>query len=869
MASLAISQTSYAQLDDLFKKIPKVEDVFLPPVSTSIKDAYPAAYWLRELDKQIPVTTGETYSADLPPGFYRFNFKTFCLHAGAYAPTEGSGYLAAPLKGPKAKLIQDVLTRYDDHQEIEQVDVQLLLWGIEAGQKFSSFPPDFQMRVQQLLTPDEIAMMEVDVKEIALDLLPQDVKEILNLYSDLRTKLSDPSASYEQVEQIAVKTGIPPLGKESKNIETGTWASVGYGIYIRNFQYGFPNADIEIYKPGDVKVGKDKSGRIISIDNGSYKLELQYDGAEPKFKSALLNNISTNEEVTVENNSTNDASIKSQNDEFINLVKKSFGKKKSGRITGETIKTFTQLKTIELSINSLIDKNSWQENCHAMTANALYKFVSDIESGTNKGGSMRTAGFDIHSIVFAPGNTAVQRTGNGGNGKKKDKCKPEVILRRASPNYLPAPGLTTTMSIEIKNLGDKCTVEKVKFKLNSGRELGRCENDREGGWYDTRLDFYIDPVNGTFNVDPDSLTAEANGNAGTITISCNDYGAYGTLSAEVTIDGVVYKAKDENSNSYYVTLPLDEANDRIGDKWEKDNNVWGLPPNWDEDPNPAGQKRDGDGMTNYEEYRGFYVSDGSGGKEHKRMNPLQKELFVIDVGQIFAIDSWKAASGIDAYWLDTSMVYGPKGGLPQSQPYRWANFCSGYSKGSKYAVNIVKIDGLIDKYTLCQGQYFGCDAGSPPKNAFIVYLPDRMKAWLLELADSCQSWLITYPGGVNLGGYFLSKDDMQNYLSVVRTPKKFDELCNYEQTEQVVHEVGHACCLPHHGGGDTTKLGTGSKDCPMRYVEWESPINTEVYRLRHIFDQIDINGNVIVSYTSWRFCKTQDNCWSKIDVNDR
>jgi hypothetical protein len=42
----------------------------------------------------------------------------------------------------------------------------MLIWGIEAGQKFSGYPYDFQYRIQPLLKPEEIALMEVDIKEL-------------------------------------------------------------------------------------------------------------------------------------------------------------------------------------------------------------------------------------------------------------------------------------------------------------------------------------------------------------------------------------------------------------------------------------------------------------------------------------------------------------------------------------------------------------------------------------------------------------------------------------------------------------------------------------------------------------------------------
>src|SRR5688572_11332571 len=116
---LGFQVSLYAQFDDILKKIPGVGDVIIDhPVTTSIKDAYPSALWLNGLDKNYNLTVGERFSSSLGSGYYKFRFNTFCLHAGTYAPTEGSGYLLAPLKGSKAELIKNILARYSQHPEI-------------------------------------------------------------------------------------------------------------------------------------------------------------------------------------------------------------------------------------------------------------------------------------------------------------------------------------------------------------------------------------------------------------------------------------------------------------------------------------------------------------------------------------------------------------------------------------------------------------------------------------------------------------------------------------------------------------------------------------------------------------------------------
>ena len=121
-----LANQTFSQIDDILKKIPGVGDVFEEAVTTSIKDAYPPAYWMKGFDNELTLKGGVKFSSNIEPGYYRWRFNTFCLHAGTYAPTEGAGYLVAPLKGAKSKLIKDILARLSEHPEIDQKDVQLL-----------------------------------------------------------------------------------------------------------------------------------------------------------------------------------------------------------------------------------------------------------------------------------------------------------------------------------------------------------------------------------------------------------------------------------------------------------------------------------------------------------------------------------------------------------------------------------------------------------------------------------------------------------------------------------------------------------------------------------------------------------------------
>lgn len=913
-------QNTFSQIDDILKKIPGVGDVFEEAVTTSIKDAYPTAYWLKDLDKQVNLTSGVEYSQNLSPGFYKFDFKTFCLHAGAYSPTEGAGYLVAPLKGAKSKLIKNVLSRYGEHPDIDQKDVQMLIWGIEANQKFSSYPADFQLRVAPLLTPEEIALMEVDTKEIAMELLPQDVKDVLNLYSSLRDKMSNPMSTFEDIEQIAVKTGIAPIGKGSKNIDAGVWTSIGGGVFIRCYPHGYRQTDVEVYVPSDVTIKRDDKNRIISLDDGTNKIEMTYDdspganalnGQYPvyRFKSVTVigdETMSFNDKgwyipslskVSGQYSRSDDPSLQEYNDrkkagdDFIKSVKKSMPKKRRSKVTTSEWYNLAELKQLELSLKPLLGidelNGSWYEADYRLAVDAVSSYISGL-SGSKTGGSRNTS-MDINGLVFAPANTSNQRLGIGNGGpsggppnpppppkKEKKDCNVSVTLHQVNESDLPKPDwvYTVTADISIEGGDEDCNAEQIVFTLyDVTNERGRYMNDKEQ-YDDVDPDLQMSDLNGDYQITQTTATKQISGKSQSqqVQIVCRDYGAYGKLKASVLVGGKWYEADGDGTPDKYITIPMDLNDNKISDFWEKQNNVYGKPAEWDEESNPKGQATNGDGMTIYEEYRGFLVSDGSGGQEYQRMDPTLKEIFVIDKDQIFDISSWKSASGIKAYWLTEDMVYGDKAGGDKNLS-RWVDFCSGYAKGSKYAVRVVKMSGDFDpekgSTTNVWGVNWGSGNGSPKANFIDEIFPDNITKDLYASADTLKKYIKKYPKGYIWHGQMVSYSTMKKFIDIMNDPVKSKYLIDYFLNATIIHEVGHACDVEHHGGGDTNKTDTGDLFCPMIYNgDFDYPIY--LGKIMPVFNLIDKFGeNVIVSYTKLKFCKKQDNCWKQLNVNDR
>jgi hypothetical protein len=276
------STAANAQFDDLLKeaqkKITNVELLEEKNITTSIDDAFPVAFWLKNLSEEMEPVEPENYDFNLEPGYYTFKLQSYCLKAGTYGPTKGRGYLIAPLLGKRSDLVYNIVSKSVNHPEIEQQDIQVLLWGIIYGAKFTDYSIDFQNRVRPLLTAAEIVDLSLDLKNVPLDVMPDDVKKVAQYYKDLRGKLTNPSLTYNEISSYAMAQGIaPPEDPFSKYVEKGLWAYIGDGYYMRAMPDGYPTTYLELYRPAYISTTKDNLGRISSLENGGYKIEITYD----------------------------------------------------------------------------------------------------------------------------------------------------------------------------------------------------------------------------------------------------------------------------------------------------------------------------------------------------------------------------------------------------------------------------------------------------------------------------------------------------------------------------------------------------------------------------------------------------------------
>ncbi len=193
----------------------------------------------------------------LKPGFYTGTFKSFCLQAGTYGPDKGNGYLYAPLAGPKEKIARTLMANWEQHPEIEQRQVQLLLWAIVAKTNFSKLSPELQLVAAKLLNKNDLSALSSTLVDYLsgeamaklTNNLPEPAKTVIEIENKIRGMMYQANSSYNQIESLAMLTGAAPANKDFPN---GIWGLHPDGYYIKYLPHSYTKTEVVIYVPQKV-----------------------------------------------------------------------------------------------------------------------------------------------------------------------------------------------------------------------------------------------------------------------------------------------------------------------------------------------------------------------------------------------------------------------------------------------------------------------------------------------------------------------------------------------------------------------------------------------------------------------------------------
>jgi len=231
-------------------------------------------------------------------GLYEMTNKSYCLKAGTFAPSKGDGYMFAPVLGPKEEIVVSILKSAEKHPDVDQHDIQALLWTIIARTKFADFNGQVKVTAIKLLTPKQLTQLEggalgvlpFDVMEKAKDQLPSGVRAVFEAENNIRQLVSSGNYTYADMEKYAIIAGMAP---PRSDVPSGIWTKHPDGYYVRYFPSGYSITRVQVYVPkellaGGTKLTYDAAGDIACPANtGSQRLAQTNEPLEANYSLKL------------------------------------------------------------------------------------------------------------------------------------------------------------------------------------------------------------------------------------------------------------------------------------------------------------------------------------------------------------------------------------------------------------------------------------------------------------------------------------------------------------------------------------------------------------------------------------------------------
>ncbi len=304
VACIFRTSIGFCQLDKILKAGEKVlekspskltEKYFSnAPVTTSFDDAKTEVMLLGQFDPPednfLPLhmlRQNANGNYIVRPGLYTAWNKSFCLKAGTHGPRGGDGHLYAPLAGPKAYLVRNLLENWQTRApNIPQTDVQCVIWAIIARTDVDKMQPKYKAVLAQLLDKEDIAQLATNsLRDKALDAgmtkfkneIPPSIYKVYEAESRLRSMYSKADASYEQFEGFAILAGMAPAADMIRPVSKARWSWHPNGYFIRLTPQGYSNTKVDVYIPMGTEALMDSLGRIQFIHDGHKTVEFVYD----------------------------------------------------------------------------------------------------------------------------------------------------------------------------------------------------------------------------------------------------------------------------------------------------------------------------------------------------------------------------------------------------------------------------------------------------------------------------------------------------------------------------------------------------------------------------------------------------------------
>ena len=184
----------------------------------------------------------------LAEGFYEANYKSYCLQPGTPDPSDRDAYLQMPLQTNRKEIVETVLRNSLQQQQLNQKNIQLLLWSVVSGSDYNKLSWPVQLTAQQLLTKKQIFQLKGGVMGVAKQVaraLPD--ARITGAQVSMKRMFESGASSYESFERLAVLREKSTVHRADYKKEQ--WYKQEGGYYLRYFPNGYQQVKIQLYVP--------------------------------------------------------------------------------------------------------------------------------------------------------------------------------------------------------------------------------------------------------------------------------------------------------------------------------------------------------------------------------------------------------------------------------------------------------------------------------------------------------------------------------------------------------------------------------------------------------------------------------------------
>lgn len=198
----------------------------------------------------------------LKPGFYEAEFKTYCLQPGTPDPSPRDAYFQGAVTGYRREIVEDILVNSRKKTDLDQKNVQLLLWSVVSGADFNKLSPAVKADAARLLTSKQIFELQGGV--LGMIKTVSHSTGILNSNKELQ-RLFELSSSYENFERIAVLR--EPSKVKRTGVKADKWYKQSENYYVRYFPVNYKKVKIQIYVPDSLLDAEGKrNGDYVVFD---------------------------------------------------------------------------------------------------------------------------------------------------------------------------------------------------------------------------------------------------------------------------------------------------------------------------------------------------------------------------------------------------------------------------------------------------------------------------------------------------------------------------------------------------------------------------------------------------------------------------